>query len=256
VRLLGRLERELGDGAGLITILDYDGTLAPIAPTPGAAMLAPSVRATLARLAESERARLAILSGRALADVRTRVGVDAILYGGCHGLEIEGPGVRFRHPRVRPRRIAEVRRALVRGAAEIPGARVEFKGLCVSLHYRSVAPRYRSDVLDLVERTARLAPDIAVIDGRKVFDFVPRVGWTKGEAARWIVRHERRALPRGKKAVVLYAGDDSTDEAAFEALRDRGVTVRIGARRGAAEYWLDGVAQMHRLLRWLVRKVA
>jgi trehalose-phosphatase len=256
VRLLGRLERELGAGAGLITILDYDGTLAPIAPTPGAAVLAPSVRTTLARLARSERARLAILSGRSLADVRTRVGVDAIVYGGCHGLEIEGPGLRFRHPRVRPRRIAALGRALAGGAAAIPGARVEFKGLCLSLHYRNVAARYRPDVLGLVERTAGAAPDIAVIGGRKVFDFLPRVGWTKGEAARWIVRHERRALPRGRKAVILYAGDDSSDEAAFEALRDRGVTVRIGARRGAAEYGLDGVAQMHRLLRWLVRKIA
>lgn len=254
MRLLGRLDRELGDGAGLMAILDYDGTLAPIASSPGAAVLAPSVRATLARLARSERARLAILSGRALADVRKRVGLDAVVYGGCHGLEIEGRGLRFRHPRVRPLRVAAVRRALVRGAEAIPGAYVEFKGLCVSLHYRNVAPRYRRDVLGLVARTAAGAPDIAVIDGRKAFDFVPRVGWSKGEAVRWIVRHERRALPPGR-TVILYAGDDSTDDAAFEALRDRGVTVRIGARRGAAEYGLDGVAQMHRLLRWLVRKV-
>jgi len=254
VRLLGRLDRELGDGAGLMAILDYDGTLAPIASSPGAAVLAPSVRATLARLARSERARLAILSGRALADVRRRVGVDAIVYGGCHGLEIEGRGLRFRHPRVRPIRVAAVRRALARGVAAIPGAHVEFKGLCVSLHYRNVAARYQPDVLSLVARTAGGAPDITVINGRKAFDFVPRVGWTKGEAARWIVRHERRALPPGK-AVILYAGDDATDETAFEALRDRVVTVRIGARKGAAEYGLNGVAQMHGLLRWLVRRV-
>ena len=165
MRLLGRLDRELGDGAGLMAILDYDGTLAPIASSPGAAVLAPSVRATLARLARSERARLAILSGRALADVRKRVGLDAVVYGGCHGLEIEGRGLRFRHPRVRPLRVAAVRRALVRGAEAIPGAHVEFKGLCVSLHYRNVAPRYRRDVLGLVARTAGGAPDIAVIDG-------------------------------------------------------------------------------------------
>jgi len=253
VRLLGRLDHELEAGAGLMAILDYDGTLAPIASSPDAAVLAPTVRATLSRLARSKRARLAILSGRALADVRRRVGLDAVVYGGCHGLEIEGRGLRFRHPRVRPLRVAAVGRALRVGVADIPGAHVEFKRLCVSVHYRNVAPSHRQDVHQLVTRIARGAPDLTVVGGRKVFDFVPRVGWTKGEAARWIVHHER-TLPPGR-TVVLYAGDDLTDETAFEALRDRGVTVRVGPRRGGAEYWVDGVAQMHHLLRWIVRKV-
>ena len=255
MRLLSRLDRELGAGARLMAILDYDGTLAPIASSPDAAVLAPSVRATLSRLACSKRARLAILSGRALADVRRRVGLDAVVYGGCHGLEIEGRGLRFRHPRVRPIRIAAIGRTLAAGAAAIPGAHVEFKRLCVSVHYRHVASAHRRDVDRLVAHVARGAPDLAVIGGRKVFDFIPRVGWTKGEAVRWIVRQERRHLPPGR-TVVLYAGDDATDEAAFEALRDRGVTVRVGPRRGAAEYGVDGVAQMHGLLRWLVRKVS
>jgi len=254
VRLLGRLDEELGADARLMAILDFDGTLAPIASSPDAAVLAPSVRATLSRLARSDRARLAILSGRALADVRRRVGLASVVYGGCHGLEIEGCGLRFRHPRVRPIRIAAVGRALRVGAAAIPGAHVEFKRLCVSVHYRHVAASRRGDVDRLVAHVARGAPDLTLIGGRKVFDFIPRVGWSKGEAVRMIERHERQTLPPGR-TVVLYAGDDATDEAAFEALRDHGVTVRVGPHRGAAEYGVDGVAQLHGLLRWLVRKV-
>ena len=82
MRLLDRLDRELRRLApASVAILDYDGTLTPLVATPGAAHLAPSVRETLARLAESERTRLAILSGRGLADLRSRVALRDVVYG-------------------------------------------------------------------------------------------------------------------------------------------------------------------------------
>ncbi len=234
-----------------MAIFDYDGTLTPIIASPEAATLAPSIRATLARLASRERTRLAILSGRALGDVRTRVGLDDVVYGGCHGLEIEGGALRFRHPHVRPSRLVAVRRRLAAGAAAIPGAHVEFKGLAVSLHYRRVAPSRRAAVRALAAGIARRTPGLTIIPGREVFDFIPRVRWNKGDAGRWIVRHARPTLPPGRP-VVLYAGDDATDEAAFRALRGRGVTVRVGGGPSAAEYAVRSVAEVHALLRWLV----
>src|SRR5207249_10535375 len=99
--LLDRRGAGVGEGAGLIAIFDYDGTLTPLVATPEAAVLAPSVRATLGRLAGSERARLAILSGRGLSDLKARVALDGVVYGGCHGLEIAGRHPRLRHPRAR-----------------------------------------------------------------------------------------------------------------------------------------------------------
>lgn len=246
------LERELDRGAGLVVVLDYDGTLTPIVASPGAAALAPSVRATLARLARSERVRLAILSGRALADVRTRVALDDVVYGGCHGLEIAGAGLRFRHPRVRAATLTAPRRALAAATAAIPGAQVEFKGLALSLHYRRVPGGWRGRVRALAAEVARRRPRLAVIPGNRVFDFVPRVGWDKGAAARWIADRMAPTLPSGR-AFVLYVGDDTTDEAAFAALRGRAVTVRVGAGRSAADYRVAGVREVQALLRWIVR---
>lgn len=253
-RLLARLERELGRGAGLVAILDYDGTLTPIVTSPRGAALAPSVRATLARLAARERARLAILSGRALRDVRARVGVDDVIYGGCHGLEIEGGGLRFRHPRARASRVAAARRALAAGASSIPGAGVEFKGLAVSLQYRRVPATHHKDVRVLAARVGRRLPGLAIIPGNRVYDFVPRVTWNKGAAARWIARRVGPALGPGHP-IVLYAGDDATDETAFVALSASGVTVHVGAGPTAAEYALRGVGELHALLRWLTRVI-
>lgn len=247
MRLLNRLDRELGDGASLVAILDYDGTLTPLVATPGQARLAPSVRETLARLAEGERTRLAILSGRGLADLRARVALPDVVYGGCHGLEIAGRHLRFRHPGARPSYLTATRRALVASLPSIPGARLEWKGLAVSLHYRRVAPETRPRVKAIAARIVR-DRGLALVPGHEVFDFVPRVGWNKGRAARWIARRMAHTLPT-RRRVVLYVGDDTTDESAFEALRGRAVTICVGTKPTAAEYRVAGVREVQALLR-------
>jgi trehalose 6-phosphate phosphatase len=250
--LLVRLQHELARSSGVVVILDYDGTLTPIVPSPDAATLAPSVREMLARLVRGGRVRLAILSGRALADVRRRVGITGAVYAGCHGLEIEGGGLGFRHPQASTGDLARVRRWLATGVSSIPGAALEWKGLAVSLHYRRVTPLRRVGVWKLAERVVSLAPGIRIIRGQAVLDFVPNVPWDKGRAVRWIASRLAQTLPRGR-ALVLYAGDDTTDEAAFAALRGRGVTVRVGDGPTAAEYAVRGVRDVHAILRWLAR---
>ena len=234
-----------------VVILDFDGTLAPIVASPQASALARPARATLARLAASPRARVAVVSGRALSDLQRRVGLAGLVYGGCHGLEVAGDGWRFRHPRARTRALAGARRALAAGAARLPGARVEWKGLAVALHYRRVPAARRPAVRALVRELERRLPGLAVIPGNRVYDFVPRVGWDKGMAARWIARRARAEL--GGPPAVLYAGDDTTDEAAFRRLRRSGVTIRVGGGPTAAEFALHSVADVHALLGWLAR---
>lgn len=247
-----RLQHELARSAGVVVVLDYDGTLTPIVASPGAATLAPSVRGTLARFVKNGRARLVILSGRALADVRRRVGLTGVVYAGCHGLEIEGGGFGFRHPRARTGDLAKVRRWLATGVSSIPGAALEWKGLAVSLHYRRVAPLRRIAVWKLAERVVSLAPGIRIIRGYAVLDFVANVRWDKGRAVRWIAPRLAQTLP-GSRVLVFYAGDDTTDETAFTSLRGRGVTVRVGGRPTAAEYAVRGVRDVHAILRWLAR---
>src|SRR2546430_5824930 len=117
-------------------------------------------------------------------------------------------------------------------------------------HYRRVAPSRRGAVRELVTRVLRGVPGLALIAGREVFDFVPRVRWSKGEAARWIVHRAGRTLPRGSR-VVLYAGDDATDEAAFAALKGRALTVRVGNGPSAANYRVRDVREMQAVLRRL-----
>jgi trehalose-phosphatase len=251
VRLLDRLDRELGEGAGLIVILDYDGTLTPLVSSPGAAFLAPAVRANLARLARSDRARLAILSGRGLADLRERVALDNVVYGGCHGLEIAGRRLHFRHPRAHRSGVAATERALAAALPTVPGALLECKGLVVSLHYRHVMPARRAAVREIAEQVLSRRPDLLLIAGHLVFDFMPRIGWHKGTAAQWMVSRLVRTLP-ARRAVIVYAGDDASDEMAFAALRGRALTIHVGSKPTAAEYRVRGVRDVQALLHRMV----
>lgn len=184
------------------------------------------------------------------------MGLENVVYGGCHGLEIEAAGVRFRHPKAPPgaARVKAATLILARELRRFPGAFLELKGLTVAVHYRKVPRRRHAELLDLGTRVERKVRGLTSLTGKNVLEFLPRVRWGKGQAALWIARRSAAAL-RPRRAVILYAGDDATDEAAFAALKGRGVTVRVGGRRGLADYAVENVRGLHALLRWLLRAI-
>ena len=73
-RLLAWAEECLAGPGSILLMTDYDGTLTPIVDDPADAVLAAQTREDLARLARSPRARVAVISGRGLEDLRARVG--------------------------------------------------------------------------------------------------------------------------------------------------------------------------------------
>ena len=243
----------LDSGAALLLNLDLDGTLAPIVRRPDATRLTPAVRRTLRRLAASPRVGLAVLSGRSLADLRRRVGLRGIVYGGCHGLEIEGPGLRFRHPRassIRPRlRMAAA--ALDRVVPRFPGAYLERKGLALAVHYRGVRASRLGALRGWVRRVAAQA-GLTLLPGKKVWDLVPP-GYRGKSKALSLIRDHLKHRVGARACLTLYAGDDATDAEAFRSLGARGLGIQVGGARGAADYRLRGVREVHALLRWMAK---
>lgn len=250
--LAAEVTRDMRERGSLLLMTDYDGTLTPIVATPGAARLAPSVRSTLAELAASPRVGVAVISGRSLPDVRERVEVPGVVYAGCHGLMMEGPGVNFVHPEAAAARplIAEIGAELARQLESLRGVEVETKEFCVSVHYRRAYPSDLAEVFFQVEcMRERHGSRIASQPGKKVIELLPRVAWDKGECALWLRDHwgpERAS----REPAVVFLGDDETDERAFEALRGKGLTVRVGSgpRRSAAVRWVEDVRDVHRFL--------
>lgn len=91
--------RYIGNEHKLALLLDYDGTLAPIAPHPDLATLPQETKNVLQRLSNISDVYIAIISGRGVENVKNMVGIEGITYAGNHGLEILHPdGSKFVHP--------------------------------------------------------------------------------------------------------------------------------------------------------------
>jgi trehalose 6-phosphate phosphatase len=234
--------------------LDFDGTLAPIVEYPGAATLSPRTREQLINLTQKAKFTIAVISGRSLSDLRRRVGLDGVTYGGNHGLEISGPGLSFIEP-VAARRVRALQRisqSLETRLRSIPGIIVENKGLTASVHYRKAREEDRAGVRRMVaegmvaEAVASGKDFFQVVQGLEVLEIRPRVVWDKGTAAHWILRSSgsRGALP-------VCIGDDATDEDAFSALAT-GITVRVGRTdETSAHYQLEYQEAVPEFLAWL-----
>jgi trehalose-phosphatase len=250
-RLVTHLGRWLGEGRSLLLMTDYDGTLTPIVPDPRDASLPPAVRAHLETLARAPGVRVAVVSGRDLADVRRRVAVPEAIYAGCHGLEIEGPLLAFTHPEAEAQRevIRSVAETLGRSAYAIAGMRVEPKRLSVAVHYREVTDAHRRDMESELARAVRgLGVALKLMQGVEVVEILPHVAWNKGHCVLWIRDRILHELPA--PVMVLFMGDDWTEENAFEALDGQAVTIRVAPDGvpSRADYWLIDVVEVQRLI--------
>jgi trehalose-phosphatase len=229
--------------------LDYDGTLVEIAADPAAPQLSDTTRETLRRISEKRSCITTIISGRAIDDLYSRIRLDGFIYAGNHGLEIRGRGLEFVEPEAAGLRdrLKDISATLTSKLQSIPGAFVEYKGLSASVHFRQVESSH-VDRIDAAVReiVARNGASFRLNTGRKVFEIVPRTGWHKGAAARWINQHLRL-----DERLSIYLGDDSTDEDAFAELT-QALTVKVGGSSvTCAKYHLPGPQAVHEFLAWL-----
>jgi trehalose 6-phosphate phosphatase len=235
-----------------LLLLDYDGTLTPIVERPEIATLSANMKLILKSLSQKKTATLGIISGRALMDLRSRVGLQNVIYAGNHGLEIEGPGIRFLHPVAQEIKATLKVLHIVLGKALMPidGAFVEDKGLTLSVHFRQVKDREKErevrNVFEKIVGVARMVGRIRTTTGKKVYEIRPPVSWDKGQAIKMLIKEYGKGI-----VMPLYAGDDLTDEDAFIALKDfPGISIYVGGDNpvSTAQYYLNTTSEVEELL--------
>lgn len=222
-----RSRMELPVVAHPLFFLDYDGTLAPIVEDPAEAHPHPEVEAVMAGLAA--RHPVYIVTGRYLRDLSTffRHPFQAV---GLHGMQEGRVGgeVRLNVPEAARAAIARMRETL----PPLEGLVIEDKGPTFAVHYRRVADEAAARAA-LRDWMAGMPDVLDPIWGKKVVEVRPR-GIHKGVAVRRLADAHPGRTP-------LYLGDDVTDEDAFDALSEDGITVKVGEGETRARYRLDDV---------------
>lgn len=247
---LSSLGKKIRAARKLFVVLDFDGTLAPLVDHPSLAKLPESVLRPLRPLAELSD--VAVLSGRELVDVRRRVGIRSIVYGGNHGIEILGPGVRYLNPAAR--KLKKYTQTFFEAARlsfqDVPGVHIETKGFGLSLHFRHV----RKNHLGFFKKRLAAFQETTHVDlfrwtkGHLVAEMRPQTGWDKGKALRYL-------WSGLGKPFVLCVGDDVTDEDMFRALPKTGVGVKVGKGKTCARYRLVQQIEVARLLEWVIAQI-
>lgn len=219
----------------LLLMLDFDGTLVPIADHPDAVSTPQGLPELLTQLA-SQGHELALITGRPARQVIERLG-SAFTVVGLHGAE--WPGEPLPQP---PQQLEYCRRVLDALCRATPGLWLEDKGLTLAAHTRQVADEQLAEVESAVLESLRPclqhahcavagvpvagqdeAPPkpLELIRGNRVFELRPGT-FNKGNAVRRLMQRTPHLWP-------VYIGDDTTDEDAFGQLANvAGLGIRVG----------------------------
>jgi trehalose 6-phosphate synthase/phosphatase len=227
-------------------LLDYDGTLVPIAPTPMEAAPDTALCSLLRALAARRDTEVHIVSGRPRETLERWLGHLPIALHGEHGLwsrEVGGEweltplgDLSWRDP---------VREILDDFTARTPGAILEEKTASFAWHYRRADPEFgafqanelRIHLLQLLS-----AAPVDVLDGHKLIEVRP-MGITKARVIAPL-------LARGAPAI-LAMGDDQTDEDLFAELPEDAISVRVGRGPSRARFRLGGPSEVRHFLEQL-----
>jgi len=234
--------------AGAALFLDLDGTLFELAPTPDRVAADPALHPLLIALAQRLDGALALVTGRALADVDRLLAALPLPVAALHGASRRRvDGVVQSHASAAHDDPA-LRAELTELATRHRGLRFEDKGMAFALHYRE-APALASFAHRTLRRhAARATPSPwALQRGKGIVELRPH-GYDKGTA---IAAYMEEPPFAGR--VPMFVGDDVTDEAGFAAVNAmRGHAIKVGRGPTCAAYRLPGVAAVRE---WLVRSI-
>lgn len=241
--------RRIAKTEHLLVAMDFDGTIAPIVGRAGDARPLPRSAAAFAGLAVLPRTTTALISGRALASLRSVASppVDTLLIG-SHGAEAWlGPGsAGLTLDKGQKALLAEVRTTLEDIAREAPGTVLEDKPAGVVLHTRLAADDVAEDAVAAARSLLQDRKGVFLKDGKRVLE-TSVVNASKGDGVTFL-----RQITGATG--VLFAGDDTTDEDALARLEPGDVGVKVGLDFTQAEFRVEAPVHIAELLEVLLQE--
>jgi len=215
-------------------LLDIDGTLLDLAPTPREVWVPPGLARTLNGLIEKTAGALALVSGRSLNDIDLIFAPEQFPAVGGHGAEmrisVDSESVATHAPPMDK----ELKRRLAAIARLSPGILLEDKGYSLALHYR-LAPHAEKAIYEAIALIRADLPDapIELMPGKCVYE-IKHSGFNKATGVLELMSHEPF---RGRRPIFI--GDDVTDESVFALMPDLGgLAFSVGRRAtGVADHF-------------------
>jgi trehalose 6-phosphate phosphatase len=227
----GELAQRLGEYA---LLLDIDGTLLDLAPTPREVWVPPDLAQILSRLLERTAGALALVSGRSLNDIDLIFAPEQFPAVGGHGAEMRITTDSEAVASHAPPMDKELKRRLAAIARLSPGILLEDKGYSLALHYR-LAPHAEKAIYEAVSLIRADLPNapIEVLPGKSVCE-IKHSGFTKATGVLELMTH---APFKGRHPIFI--GDDVTDESVFAIMPDLGgFAFSVGRRaQGVADHF-------------------
>jgi trehalose 6-phosphate phosphatase len=215
-------------------LLDIDGTLLDLAPTPREVWVPPGLATTLNRLLDRTAGALALVSGRSLNDIDLIFAPEQFPAVGGHGAEMRISGDSEAVATYAAPMDKELKRRLAAIAKLSPGILLEDKGYSLALHYR-LAPHAEKAIyaaVSLIRADLPNAP-IEVMPGKCVCE-IKHSGFNKASGVRELMSHKPF---KGRRPIFI--GDDVTDESVFAIMPELGgVAFSVGRRaQGVANHF-------------------
>ena len=210
----------------LAVLLDIDGTLLDLAPTPREVWVPPGLAETLKGLLERTSGALALVSGRSLNDIDLIFAPEQFPAVGGHGAEMRLSTDSEAVATHAPPMDKELKRRLAAIAKLSPGILLEDKGYSLALHYR-LAPHAEKAIYEAVSLIRADLPNapIEVLPGKSVCE-IKHSGFNKASGVRELMLHEPF---KGRRPIFI--GDDVTDETVFAIMPElRGLAFSVGRR--------------------------
>lgn len=237
----------------LAILLDVDGTLLDIAPTPLEVSVPDGLIDTLRALSDRIGGALALVSGRPIGELDHLFSPLKPPAVGGHGAEMRqsagGPLVDNRSRPLDP----IFKMQLKEIADRHPGVLVEDKGYSIALHYRKAPKQGIGLVHDVKHAYEAWAdkPSFELLAGKAVLE-IKFADFNKGSGVRELMN-----VPPFYGRLPIFIGDDRTDEDAFVVMPEfNGRAMSVGKRIPGIHDHFSSPAEVRQWLEVLADKVA
>ena len=237
--------------------LDIDGTLADFTMNPKDSVIPDSTSILLQKI-QSHGVKIAVVTGRSLAEARQMLSPLTLPIAATHGLGIafddSSDNNETNVVSVDTMELAVIKQAIIQSCIPFDDFTVENKPYSVALHFRQ-NPALADEAYAIMAETLKTHNNWSLKSGKYVWEVVPK-GVNKGSAILALLKK----MQSNKSVFPIFIGDDITDEAGFVAVQGdsksladdsqliKGMGIKVGCEPTSANYYVHDIHEVTVLL--------